>query len=185
MKKVAILALSALVLAGCRGEGIVDKKYENAVLACDEGQLEYKLEGTPMQFCYDPAWGEVSVTETEGFAGSEQVVGFSGAGLTPTIKVQSGDFKKSADDPGLCFNCMKLTAPDESIAADMAEVLGAEADALKVRKADIFGTRAARVNDGVNITYYVPGAFDGKNVIIEADDGMAEEIDNFIWSMIL
>ena len=185
MKKVAILALCVVSLAGCRGEGIADKKYEGAVLACEEGQLEYALEGTPMQFCYDPAWGEVQVAETDGFAGSEQVLSFSGTGLTPTIKVQSNDFRKSEDDEGICFNCMHLTADDEKILAEMSEILGSTPEALKVRKSDIFGTRAARVNDGVNISYYVPGAFNGMNVIIEADDGMAEEVDDFIWSMIL
>lgn len=125
------------------------------------------------------------MSETEGFAGSEEVVSFAGTGLSPLIRVQTNDFRKSEDDPGLCFNCMNLAAPDLDILALMAEVLGVEAEGLKVRKADIFGTRAARVNDGVNVSYYVPGAFDGKNVIIEADDGMAEEVDDFVWSMIL
>lgn len=182
MKKLAILSLSALVLTACSSE--VAEVPET--LDCIDGMLEYQVADTSMQFCYDSTWGDIVINETEGVTGSENVISFSGAGMSPVVKYQTNDFKKTPDDDGFCFNCLRVDGSEADLKADVAAQLGVEnADELKVRKTDIDGVRGVRVNDGVNLIYYVPGAFDGHSLIIEADDGFAEELDEFIWHMIL
>lgn len=204
MKKIIFplaVLMSVFVLAACGG---VSEDEFVAALNCNEGMNEYAVEGTPIQFCYDPAWGEPSVHDAggagalTGITGSNYFVSFLNSPAGPEVWYESADYSGAAPSI-ISFSDLNVYAPDDAIFTNVKEQLKvnynfSDAD-LNVRKADIGGVRAARVHlKGMNktggisedtLSYYIPNAWEGYNMTVTADYSMAEELDNFVYDMIL
>ena len=184
MKKFAALSFcSILLFTACSAEPKEQERYsEPPKLSCAEGQSEYVVSGTPMQFCYDPAWGQVVTQDISGTRGEAKRVSFSAEGASPTIQYQTYDFDGEGSE--FCFDCYDINGPEAAIKEEVIEKMAA-GDDLSVRKSEVFGIRAIRVNDQAKLGYYVPGAFDGKNLTISAPSEFAEGLDDFIWDFII
>ena len=182
-KFAAIVIGSSLLLVAC---GTAPTKQEQRYpeppkLSCEDGQLEYAVAGTPMQFCYDPAWGDVVISDVPATVGKGTKVSFSAAVASPTVTYQTYNFDAEGEE--FCFNCYDVNGPEATIKAAVEEKMGHAADS--VRKSEVFGIRAIRINDAGTLSYYVPGAFDGNNLTISGSSEFAEGLDDFIWSFII
>lgn len=184
----SLVLVSTFILTACGGGATengedredVEGVEMPAVLACEEGESEYKVAGTPIEFCYNPAWGEVVLEPQTAEKGAATKVTFSG-GQGPQIWYQSADFEGE-----VCFTCLNVQAPEEQLKADVAgQFTGVDAETLKVRKSDVFGVRAARVNDGTTVTYFVPNAFEGYHMSVSSPQESAADLDDFVYGMIL
>lgn len=168
-----------------------------AVLSCAEGINEYQVEGTPIQFCYDPAWGEPVFHDAGASKGSNNFINFPNTAKGPEIWYQSVDYE--LDVPTFCFDCLNLYAPEESlreeIKTQLSENFNFTDENLNVRKSDISGQRAARVHVKYTakmggsaedkVTYYVPNAWEGYHMSVTADIEMAARLDDFVYDMVL
>ena len=127
MKKLSffLLLLLTFTLTACWDQGVVGVDGADEVprtLSCNLGMNEYKVEGTPIQFCYDPAWGEVMVEDLGSSAGVLKRVSFAGMPDGPKFEYQSTDFAPlEGEAERFCFDCIILYAPDESITTAVAE----------------------------------------------------------------
>ncbi len=256
MKKIIIPSVIVLMLMvmGCSNvDDATDPEVEEvvAVLDCDEGMNEYQVAETPIQFCYDPAWGEVVVEQVggveeevvaaddvvveeeaadaddvaveeeevvdaddvaveeeevvdaddvaveeeaaDGPAGKKYSVSFSVNLEAPTLYYETTDYVM-ADEGVVCvdfidYSRINLYGPDEQVAERITELCGLAETDLKVRKGEVAGARAARVHFEYGtvdaITYFVPDAFEGYNMMITAPFEYAVEIDDFLFDMIL
>ncbi|GAG31879.1 unnamed protein product, partial [marine sediment metagenome] len=187
MKKIIIAMISILLLAGCLAtetpteEPASDQPDQPvavlSLLSCTGDTVaEYKVEGTPLQFCYDPAWGEPVIAEME--AGKLFELTFPNSPNGPKVTYQSADYVGDFDFGALEIS---LFGDEEKIRAAIAEQLGVSEDSFKVRKSSISQARAARIHIGNEIRYYVPKAFEGYHMTISADDSLAVEVDNFVF----
>lgn len=173
------VALLAFTACGWGDEDATEA--EVVALSCAEGQSSYQVAETPIQFCYDPAWGEPSVTDVAAEVGVLKVVAFAGYEGGPEVRYQSGDY----EGEGICMSCLNTSQPDDGLMTQMIEQLGLSADQLHVRKGDVGGQVAIRVNNksaGV-LSYYVPFAFEGHHVTVSADNDNAANLDDFVWAM--
>lgn len=183
------------MLSAC-GNAVVEEEHVEvpAVLACEEGMSEYRVSGTPIQFCYDPAWGAVASHENPGQAGESIFISFDGAVQSPTLHYESANYlppETTVED--FCYECIRATATNESLLEQIAEELDVDTDKLSVRKSDAGGMRAIRVHAEYNhgmfgaidtLTYYVPEAFPGYNVQIYGDNEIAETVDDFVYDIL-
>jgi len=181
----SLFTISIVALSACGGgtteerEDVEDVEIP-AVLACEEGQAEYKVTGTPMEFCYDPAWGEIVVEPQTLEKGTATKISFA-SGQGPQIWYQSSDVEGD-----FCFSCLNINAPEKQLRSEVTEQLtDVDPEILKVRKSDIFGMRAVRVNDGTTVSYFVPDAFEGYNLKVSSPQEMAADLDEFVYAMIL
>lgn len=194
MKKLIYTLLLSLVLAGCgSGDG------GQVTLACSDGFVQYAVPGTPINFCYDTAWGEPTVTKLGASQGELSRIAFAGGGeenSEPELFYESYDFAPIGGDTApFCFSCIRITAPDEDIKTQVAEELGknfnfSESD-LNVRKSDVGGVRALRVHvkytnkmggeAADKIMYYVPSAYYNYNLTVSADNTQAAMLDDFVY----
>ncbi len=190
MKKkllIALFAVSTLALTACGGGTTPEEDRDDvkdvevpATLACEEGMSEYQVAGTPIQFCYDPAWGAVVVAPETLEVGSSTKVSFDG-GKGPELWYQSTDAKTE-----FCFTCINPTAPEDQLTAEVVEQLKlTDTTGLKVRKTDIFGARGVRVHHETTVSYFIPNAFEGYNMTVSSPDEAAADLDDFIYNMIL
>lgn len=175
---------SLLALTACGPVGGGDDRYETPpTLSCAEGMMEYAVEGTPMQFCYDPAWGEVVLSDLEATRGSGRKITFSNAGNSPTVKYRSYDYEGPEDS--FCYDCFNINGPQDTIKTAVAEQLAVAEDDISVRKTEVFGYRAVRVNDDETIHFYTPAAFDANHLDISAPSEAAVELDDFVFDFII
>ena len=56
---------------------------------------------------------------------------------------------------------------------------------MVVKKSDVSGIRAARVERDDKFEYYVPNTYDGFNLLVSWDADKAEEMDEFVFDVIL
>lgn len=184
MKKfVAILLGATLALSACGTPPTKqEQRYpEPPTLSCKDGLMEYSVVDTPMQFCYDPAWGDVVISEVPATVGKGTKVSFSGDVPSPSVQYQTYNFDGEGEE--FCFSCYDINAPEAAIKAAVTEKLGFEP--ASVRKSEVFGIRAIRINDAGTLSYYVPGAFDGNNLMISGPSEFAEGLDDFIWDFVI
>lgn len=179
MKKIALLLVLAIAFAGC-GQAADEPV---AVLDCFDGMNEYQVDGTPIQFCYDPAWGEPVIAETAGTTGSLFELSFPNSPNGPILSYQSVDYG------GFDFEGLNLYTTDENVNTELAEQLGLMESNFIARKADVGTQRAIRVHFNYGqineVVYYVPNAFEGYHMELSADYEAATELDNFMFDMIL
>lgn len=190
MKKILVVTMAAVMLTACGGTKT--KVVQKPTLACSDGMVEYKLANTPVQFCYDKSWGEPVVKILEAELGTGEVLTFGSADnlKAPKIWIASGDFRpKNAADNIAKFNTMNVAVADaQKLKQQVNEASGFDEKDISARKSDVGGVRAIRadVRGKVNqIIYYIPGAFDGKNVVISGSTELAEIIDDFTYDMVL
>jgi len=199
MKKIALVIATSLLLTACGGGADKPEKREEVQipvnLACDEGMSEYRVAGTPIQFCYDPAWGTVTTHENPGQAGQSIFVEFDGTGKSPAIHYQSLDYvaPESATEQ-FCYECLVINAPNDVLTGQVAGALGVGEDKVNVRKADVGGKKAVRVHANYvhsmlgatdTVTYYVPEPFDGYTMEVYGDNEIATEVDDFVYDIVL
>lgn len=190
MKKILVVTMAAVMLTACGGTKT--KVVQKPTLACSDGMVEYKLANTPVQFCYDKSWGDpvVKILEAELGTGEVLTFGSSDNSKAPKIWIASGDFRpKNAADNIAKFNTMNVAVADaQKLKQQVNEASGFDEKDISARKSDVGGVRAIRadVKGKVNqIIYYIPGAFDGKNVVISGSTELAEIIDDFTYDMVL
>jgi len=190
MKKLISLVLFALVLTGCLGgnPNIPEDPPEKPkpVLDCTTGMTAYKLEGTTLEFCYDPAWGDVVVTDEAGTVEtSTTIITFSGNAVDLRLFYEPLNYSPVEGGTGLAdVEHLNFITPEEIIAADLAEFLDLTVEDITVRKTDIALTRAARVDMGNEIRYYIPNAVEGYNIMFQAGSDYAIEIDEFAFDLV-
>lgn len=165
---------------------------DNGTVLCDSENLLYKLEDTPLQFCYSAEWGEPAIKNIETKAGKYFTLEFPNSdGLV--MKFQSYNFTPAdSNTTAFNFNDLRMTAPDEDLKKQLMEQLKLKENELKVAKSDIDGIRALRAhitstdNAGKKIdtiNYYVPNAIPDYSIIISANNSMAEEVDELVYDM--
>ncbi|NIA01860.1 MAG: hypothetical protein GWP15_00590 [Nitrospirae bacterium] len=186
MKKALSSFIFAILLIGCVG-GVStsdDPKRPDLALNCSAGMSEYTVLDTSLGFCYDPVWGEVGVKDTVGVTGRLVEVTFADDG--PVVYYESADFEpveggeKMADFESLIF-----TLNEERITENLVRYFDVSADSIVVKKSDVSGIRAARVEMDGKLEYYVPNTYDGFNLLISWDADKAEEVDEFVFDVIL
>lgn len=191
MKKILLVAVVAVMFTAC-GPKVKEVTKVVPKLACSNNMTEYKLADKPVQFCYDKTWGEPVVTKLEAELGTGEVVNFGKAdnAKAPKLWIASGDFKpKNKADMVAKFNTMNSSIADaQKLKKQVNEAAGYDEKDISARKSDVGGVRAIRadVSGKVNqIIYYVPGFYDGNNLVISGGKDMAETMDNFIFDMVL
>jgi hypothetical protein len=201
MKKFIATTFIVVLLTGCFGGADPDRVPKTdeptskpvAELACNEGMSEYKVKDTTMEFCYDPAWGEPVISEMPGVG--DAGVGDAGTRMHLTFKdVENGielwyetkDYAAPAGTERFDIGSLFLIGTDDQIKEQVIEELSLSPEVeIAVRKSDIGGKRAARVNYSGVITYYVPEAFGNYHLTISAPEEMAVEVDEFVYDMVL
>ena len=146
MKKTLYSFMFAILLIGCVGGASTsdDSERPDLALNCSAGMSEYTVLDTSLGFCYDPAWGEVGVKDTVGVAGRLVEVSFADDG--PVLYYESADFvpgeggEKMADFESLIF-----TLSEEQITENLAKYFDVSVASMVVKKSDVSGIRAARV----------------------------------------
>lgn len=199
MKKFVYLVVFSLALSACSFGSDSGSGDGEVTLACSEGFVQYEVPGTPMNFCYDLAWGEPSVTKLGTIQGELNRIAFTGGGdenSEPELFYESYDFVPTdGDTEPFCFDCIRITAPDEDIktqvAEELAKNLNFDENDLNVRKSDVGGVRALRVHiKGTyktggqqvdDVTYYVPAAYYNYNLTISVDNSQAAMLDDFVY----
>lgn len=203
MKKLIILSAFALTFVACTSgaPGRTDDTPlppKVATLDCGADTLEYSVEGTPIKFCYDPAWGEPVVEEEPTVAGMLTRVSFGetfDTSKAPAIWIESSDFVPNDGDSGkFCFDCIQMTGGDEEYyASQFAEYLGLEKEEVIARKTEVSLKDAVRVHAeylGMGdtpmdiLSYYIPFAFEGHHITISGDNSIAVEIDEFVFDIV-
>ncbi len=196
MKKIIALGFVSLFLTACLGGTNNDEKIvidtggsgEKVVftLDCLEGMSSYKIENTGLEFCYDPAWGDVVIEDVPAKAGSSKHLTFTNADKAPELWYESLDFVAPDGVEHVNIGDLNLIINEEEIKKQLVTLLGVSENDIKVRKSSVGGQRAARVDfTGKNITYYAPKVLDSYNLIISAPEALAEEIDDFIFDMVI
>lgn len=185
------ISLTACVATNNNGGNIVidtGGSGEKAVftLDCLEGMSSYKIENTGLEFCYDPAWGEVVIEDMPAKAGSSKHLTFKNADKAPELWYESLDFVAPDGVVHVNISDLNLIINEEEIKKQIVTLLGVSENDVKVRKSSVGGQRAARVNFlGKAITYYVPKVLDSYNLTISAPETLAEEIDDFIFDIVI
>lgn len=185
MKRIISLLVFALALTGCfGGNGCDDPGRPDLTLNCSPGMSEYTVLDTSLGFCYDPAWGEVGVTDTVGVTGRLVEVSFSEAG--PSLWYESVDFEPAeGGEKAADFESLVFTLNEEQITRNLVKYFGVDADSIVVKKSDVSGIRAARVTKDGKLEYYVPNTYDNFNLLVSWDAEKAEEVDEFVFDVIL
>ncbi len=186
MKSTLTSFLFALLLIGCvGGVSTPDEPTRPEIsLNCNTDMSEYMVLDTSLGFCYDPAWGEVAVKDTVGVTGRLIAVSFVDGG--PVLYYESVDFEPAEGAEKMAdFESLTFVIPEEQIAESLAEYFGVEASSMVVRKSDISGVRAARVEKDGKLEYYVANTYDGFNLLVSWDADKAEEVDEFVFDTIL
>ena len=189
MKKIILLVVFSLVLTGCfattNDTADLDVKPVKLVLNCNEGLDEYKARNTSLEFCMDPAWGEVVIEDVPGLVGSLVHVSFTNFEGGIELWYESSDYEPVEGGKNYAdIESLNLIMPEEQIKEQFMEFLGLGESDLVVRKTDIAGARAVRVVVGDKLSYYVPLAFDNYNLLISADEVYALEVDEFAFDTI-
>jgi hypothetical protein len=194
MKKFFILSLFVFVITGC-GSNVDPNKAPKTdepkgkpafELSCNDGLNEYSVASTPLEFCYDPAWGEPVLEKMAGESGNKFHIKFSGSENGIHLYYESKDYKGSQDSKGFNYGSLVMTGKEESIKEKVILELGLSEDVqISVRKTDAGSKRAARVDYNNEITYYVPDAFADFNLMFKAPKAMAVEIDEFAFDMVI
>ncbi|MDA1060660.1 MAG: hypothetical protein O3B47_02610 [bacterium] len=199
MNKLVFPIVCALILAGCGSAGTGDNvavEQSEPTLICNNGFSEYQVDGTSIQFCYDPAWGDVVVENLEALEGELHRVSFADLAGGPEIWYETSDFVGVGGDVyHIPFKEIRITASSENLKTQFIEELNypfAE-DEFKLRKSDIGGKKAIRVHvDASNdffgdvdyVSFIIPSAFEGHNVTITANQDYAFELDDFAWNVL-
>lgn len=188
MKKIILPVMLVLILTACgpvQKEGIVKDK-PVVSLKCSQNMVEYKVEGTSMKFCYDVAWGEPKVENVKAKAGTAMIVSFEGdvAADTPTVWIESRDFMPETGEKEFKFELLNATIADQDqLKKQLKDAAGYEESRIKVRKSDVGGVRALRVEGSDRLNYFIPDAFYEHHVMVSGDLGKAEMMDNFVFDM--
>lgn len=178
--------MSALLLVGCVGGGTTPDTPERpeTALNCSTGMSEYMVLDTSLGFCYDPAWGEVGVKSYEGTTGRLIAVSFVDGG--PVLYYESVDYEPAEGGEKMAdFETLNFIVTEEQITENLAEYFGVAASSMVVRKSDVSGVRAARVEKDGKLEYYVPNTYDGFNLLVSWDADMAADLDDFVFDTIL
>jgi len=189
MKKIILIVVFSLILTGCFAttddSADIDVKPVKLVLNCTEGLDEYKVLNTSLEFCMDPAWGEVVVEDIPGTAGELVHMSFTNFEGGVELWYESSNYEPAEGGKNYAdVESLNLIMPEEQIKEQFMEFLGLGESDLVVRKTDIAGVRAVRVVVGDKLSYYVPLAFDNYNLLISADESFAVEIDEFAFDTI-
>lgn len=188
MKKLALLLLSLFVLTAC---GIGDDEIsivdvDEPKLSCSTGQVGYQVEGTPIQFCYDPEWGQPIKAREGAKIGDSYMVTFPDAAEGPKIWFSTKDYwPPGGEEPTVVYDKFNLYGKNEWVADSVVEAVGLKKGDFVVRKNDVGGRRGIRVQTVNTLTIYVPDAFEGYNLAIIGDDEVAEEVDDMAFDMVL
>lgn len=203
------MMLAALFMTACAKSGPEVKTEEKdgevvvgedgtkiAELNCDEGMKEYVVAETPVEFCYYETWGEVKVANNDPTTGKSFVVTFAKEGSI-TLQFDSLDLAfTDVDFAPFNFKLVNPSLSEEAMTPQVEEFYngeyrGSEKSTIsKVRKSDVAGVRAARVelkdSEGNDvIEYIVPDAFENFNMLMSAPSEMAEDLDNFAYAMVI
>lgn len=176
MKKLLVLAISALMLTGCFGGE------EKVVLNCEEGMNDTSVKGTSLRFCADPAWGDVVVEDLSD--GTDDYVKISFANSeNPRMMYQSLNYEGEGKIP---YNAreIRITGTDDDLLGQMKGLLNVNGTDMKVRKSDVFGQRAVRLHHLDEVQYIIPIAFREHTLIISADDAEAELLDELVYDFV-
>jgi hypothetical protein len=189
MKKIISIVIFSLVLTGCfatTNEATdIDVRPENLVLNCNEGFNEYTVRDTSLEFCMDPAWGEVVIEDVPGLVGSLVHVSFTNFEGGIELWYESSDYEPAEGGKNYAdIETKGFVMPELQIKEQMMEYLDLGENDLVVKKVDVAAIRAARVTAGGKLSYYVPLAFDNYNLLISADEAFATEVDEFAFDTI-
>ncbi|MFH1533952.1 MAG: hypothetical protein ABID64_03400 [Nitrospirota bacterium] len=186
MKRIISLLIFALALTGCFGGngGNDEPARPELTLNCSPGMSEFTVLDTSLGFCYDPAWGEVGVKDMVGLTGRLVEVSFANDG--PVVYYESVDFEPAEGGEKMAdFESLIFTLTEDQITGNLVEYFGVSADSIVVRKSDVSGVRAARVEKDGKLEYYVPNTYDDFNLLVSWDAEKAEEVDEFVFDVIL
>ncbi len=190
MKRILpLLALSAVIFTGCGATPSKDKSM--ASLSCSAGMSEYKLANSPLQFCYDKAWGEPIITAVSAKTGAAQSVSFGAAdnAKAPMIWIETNDSATPDGNKSVKFEFLNAMNENESqLKTQIKTATGYEEKDLRARKGDVGGVRAIRaeVAGKINkIIYFVPSAYENHHMMVSGSLDMAEVIDEFVFDMAL
>lgn len=189
MKKIISIVIFSLVLTGCfatTNEAVdLNVRPENLVLNCNEGFNEYTVRDTSLEFCMDPAWGEVVIEDVPGTVGELVHVSFTDFEGGIELWYESSDYEPAEGGKNYAdIETRGFTMPEWQIKEQMMAYLGLGENDLVVKKVDVAAIRAARVTAGGKLSYYVPLAFDNYNLLISADEAYATELDEFAFDTI-
>lgn len=189
MKKIISIVVFSLVLTGCfattNDTQDINVKPEKLVLNCNEGLDEYTVRDTSLEFCIDPAWGEVVIEDVPGTVGALVHVSFTDFEGGIELWYESSDYEPAEGGKNYTdVESLNFIMPEEQIKEQMMDYLGLGENDLVVKKVDVAAIRAARVIVGGKLSYYVPLAFDDYNLLISADEAYATELDEFAFDTV-
>lgn len=197
MRKILVVTIAAMMLTACGAKPvklatIPPKDQSIAELNCDKNLATYKLADTPVQFCYEKAWGEPVVTKLKAEVGSGEVVTFGTADnvKAPKIWLATKDFKPTnpADTAADFTSINGMIADANLLKKQVKDATGYDEKDISARKTDVSGVRSVRADVGgkvEQIIYYVRDAFEGYNMVISGGKDIAEAVDNLIFGMVL
>lgn len=184
MKKLVLIVVGAVLFAACgsdnSGGGSPGDKPK---LSCAGGYTGYQVEETPIQFCYDPAWGQPTKAQEGAKIGSAYMITFPDAVEGPKIWLGTEDYQAPGGEPTVAYDKFNLYGNEELVADSVVEAVGLKKGDFVVRKNDVGGRRGIRVDAENTLTIYVPDAFEGYNLAIIGDDEVAEEVDDMAFDM--
>ena len=133
------------------GEVVVGEDGTKIVeLNCDKNMKDYAVANTPVEFCYDPAWGAVKVQENNPKTGTSFMVTFEKEG-SPSLLFDSLDLNfGDVDFAPYSFMLINPTLKEELIKDGVEKFyndrgLSEKVKISNVRKSDVAGVRAVRV----------------------------------------
>lgn len=189
--------MAAMMLTACGAKPVKlvtvpPKDQSISELNCDNNLTVYKLADTPVQFCYDKAWGEPVVTQLKAEVGSGEVVTFGTAdnAKAPKIWLATTNFKPTnkADTAADFKSINGMIADANLLKKQVKDAAGYDEKDVVARKTDVSGVRSVRADVGgkvKQIIYYVRDAFEGYNMVISGGKDIAEAVDNLTFGMVL
>lgn len=193
MKKLILSSFALLLLVGCSTITDVNNKEDEGPkvinLECEEGTTKHTVEGTPIQLCYNTAWGEPVLETPTSTTGTITKLSFASEASSPTVWYQSTDYT-SGGETDFCFDCLIMSADVDTLTTQFASGWNIAAEDINLRKTYISEERAVRVHanylhpleEGTatdSLIFYVPNAWEGYHLQVVGPNSMAQELDEF------
>lgn len=186
MKKLVLLLVLILTLAGCRQESPkqeekpdkaeekTQKKSEEVFVDCSEDEIYYQVENTPVKLCYQNTWEMPQINNIETQEGKLFWLSFSNFEMNGVeIWFESEDFVGTGGDITY-FDFKKLDLESADLNKQIAEILNLDLN----NESELVNLKAEKVivadKDSVKVTldyenemegkvqevrYYIPNAF--------------------------